>query len=51
LVSVGEASEIADVSRNKTMDLLGERGIPLHYTVEDLKKMSKPYEEFEKVPG
>lgn len=38
LVSVGKASEIADVSRNEMMDLLGERRIPLHYTVEDLEE-------------
>ena len=38
LVSIGKASEIAEVSRNEMMDLLGERRIPLHYTVEDLEE-------------
>lgn len=38
LVSIGKASEITGVSRNETMDLLGERRIPLHYTVEDLEE-------------
>jgi len=37
-VSIGKASEIAEVTRNEMMDLLGERKIPLHYTVEDLEE-------------
>ncbi len=38
LVSIGKASEIAEVTRNAMMDLLGERRIPLHYTVNDLEE-------------
>jgi predicted HTH domain antitoxin len=41
LVSIGKASEIAEVTRNEMMDLLGERRIPLHYTVEDLEEDAK----------
>ena len=36
LISIGKASEIAGVTRNEMMDLLGERKIHLHYAVEDL---------------
>ncbi|ODS40300.1 MAG: hypothetical protein A7315_08970 [Candidatus Altiarchaeales archaeon WOR_SM1_79] len=44
VVSIGKASEIASVSRNEMMDMLGERKIPIHYTVEDLKEDLKTLE-------
>jgi predicted HTH domain antitoxin len=47
LISIGKASEIAEVTRNEMMDLLGERKIPLHYTVENLEEDVKTLRRFE----
>jgi predicted HTH domain antitoxin len=36
ILPFGKASELAEVSRHKFADLLGERGLPRHYSEDDL---------------
>ena len=36
ILPFGKASELAGVSRYKVADLLGERGLPRHYSEDDL---------------
>lgn len=37
-ISMGKAAEIAGISLAEFMELSATRGIPIHYTKEDLKK-------------
>lgn len=37
-VSLAKAAEIADVSIRRMMDLIKEKGIPLHITTEDIQE-------------
>ena len=38
ILSLGKASELADMSRLSFGELIGKRNIPRHYTEEDLKQ-------------